>query len=196
MQKCFKKKIFTPGILAGDIKFMVNNFRRIVAIRREERLSHAFTEKIMSVVTAINGCIYCSWFHTREAAAAGMDSSEINDLFQLQFETQADDDELPALKFAQHYAETNRKPDPEATAEFKNYYGIQKAADIGCMIRVIFMGNLLGNTYDAFLSRLKGCPASGSSAVFEFFFFLLAFPLMFPASIIMKRDNKSQDASA
>lgn len=190
MKKGFNRRIFTPRILASDIRFMLKNIGGFVAYRRNPTLSRAFLEKIMSVVTAVNGCVYCSWFHVREATAAGVSQAEIDDLFQLQFDTEADQFELPALIYAQHFAETGRKPNPEETAAFVGHYGAKTATQIMLFIRMILFGNLLGNTYDAFLSRLKGAPASGSNAIFEFFFFLFSFPVMFPASIVMKRDQK------
>lgn len=196
MQTCFKKRIFTPHILASDIRFMLKNIRRFAAVKRKGKLSHAFLEKIMTVVTAVNGCVYCSWFHAREATAAGVNESEINDLFQLQFETKAEAYELPALMYAQHFAETARHPDAQETAAFVSYYGAETAGDIMLFIRMILLGNLAGNTYDAFRSRLKGCPAPDSNALFEFGFFLLAFPLMFPASIMMKRQHRNEMKTA
>ena len=194
MQNSFKKRIFTPKIVLGDISFLLGNIGKIKAARKNPSLSHAFTEKIMSVVTAVNGCVYCSWFHTREASAAGVSQSEIDDLFKLQFDTEANNYELPALVYAQRFAETARNPDPLDTAAFVKHYGTKTAGEIMLFIRVIFFGNLAGNTYDAFLSRLKGHPAPDSNAIFEFIFFLFAFPLMFPTSLIIKRQNRQKTA--
>lgn len=190
MQKGFSRRIFTPGILVGDVWFILKNMPKLLAYRKNPTFERTFLEKLMSVVTAVNGCVYCSWFHAKEASAAGISQEEIDDLFQLQFDTQASEFELPALKYAQHFAETGRKPDPEETAAFVDNYGAKTAAEIMLFIRVILWGNLLGNTYDAFLSRFKGSPAPGSNVIFELFFFIFAFPLMFPASILMKRDAK------
>ncbi|MEW6242582.1 MAG: carboxymuconolactone decarboxylase family protein, partial [Chloroflexota bacterium] len=43
------------------------------------------------------------------------------------------------------------------------YYGQDTAEDILAYLRMITFGNLLGNTFDALLSRLKGKPAPDSS---------------------------------
>lgn len=190
MQKGFKRRIFTPGLLAGDVWFILKNIPRLVAFRKNPSFDRAFIEKIMTVVTAVNGCVYCSWFHAKEASSAGISQEEIDDLFQLQFDTEADAFEIPAMMYAQHYAETGRKPDPEQTAAFVKYYGSKTATEIMLFIRLILWGNLLGNTYDAFLSRLKGSPAPGSNVIFETFFFIFSFPLLFPASLLMKKDAK------
>lgn len=196
MQNTYKKRIFTPGILARDLGFMLKNGRKLAAARKNPTLSHAFTEKIMTVVTAVNGCVYCSWFHAMEASSAGVSESEINNLFTLQFDTEADEYELPALMYAQHYAETGRNPGREETATFTAHYGAETAEQIMLFIRIIFFGNLLGNTYDAFPSRLRGAPAPKSNVVFEFLFFIILFPLMFPASLVMKAQNKKKAKAA
>ena len=46
-------------------------------------------------------------------------------------------------------------------------YGAPTAADILTLIRMITIGNLLGNTFDAFLSRLQGQPNPASTLVDE-----------------------------
>lgn len=60
-------------------------------------------------------------------------------------------------------------------------------------IRLIFFGNLYGNTWDAVLSRFKGTPAKNSSALFELAFFLLNSPIMFPTMLLMRRDDKQPE---
>jgi len=51
---------------------------------------------------------------------------------------------------------------------------------------MIFFGNLLGNTFDAFLSRVRGVPAENSSLLFEVIFFFFTAPLMYPAKWMMQ----------
>lgn len=116
---------------------------------------------------------------------SGLSDDEIRDMFDLQFEASATEHELPALLFAQHYAETNRKPDSDMTARLDAFYSERTARDIMLLIRVIFFGNLLGNTFDAFPSRLKGQKATDSSALFELLFFLATFWLMLPAKWLL-----------
>jgi hypothetical protein len=54
------------------------------------------------------------------------------------------------------------------------------------IIRIIYFGNLSGNTWDAILSRLRGNPAPHSSILFEGFFFLLTGIAMLPAVLLSK----------
>ena len=75
----------------------------------------------------------------------------------------ASPEEAPALFFAQHYAESDGHPDPEMMQKLVETYGPEKARDILAHIRMITLGNLSGNTFDALLSRLRRRPAEGSS---------------------------------
>ena len=192
----YDKKIFSPGVLFRDLGFLIRHLPAIARAMRNPDVGRAFAGKIMMVVTAVNGCTYCTWFHAQEAAASGMSSDEIAAMFNLQFESTATEHELPGLLFAQHFAETNRNPAPEMSARLDAFYGEATARDIMLLIRAIFFGNLLGNTFDAFPARLKGQKAPGSSAVFEALFWFATFWLMLPAKWILQRRRTADATSA
>jgi hypothetical protein len=48
-----------------------------------------------------------------------------------------------------------------------NFYGDKTAKHIKLLIRIIFFGNLYGNTWDAVISRFKGSPAKNSHSLTE-----------------------------
>jgi AhpD family alkylhydroperoxidase len=179
-QLTFDRKIYTPGLLLNDLGFFFKNLGRIRRAMRNPQIGKAFMERIMTVVTAVNGCAYCAWFHARQAVAEGISEEEVKNLLQLQFQTSASDHELEGLLYAQHYAETDRQPDEAMTARLVDFYGEQTAQHIILMIRMIWFGNLSGNTFDAFLSRLKGQKAPGSNLLFELVFFILSAPFLLP----------------
>ena len=68
---------------------------------------------------------------------------------------------------------------------FVDYYGEQGARDIMAYIRMIMMGNLYGNTFDAFLSRFKGKPSADSSLLSELAIFGLTLVGFIPFSLAM-----------
>ncbi len=111
MKQTFNKKIFTFGLLAKDIGFLFYEFFSIISAMRNKQITKAFMEKIMVVVTAVNGCTYCHWFHAKQAVASGISEDEVKNMFNLQFQADASDFEIIALLYAQHYAETNRNLD-------------------------------------------------------------------------------------
>ena len=75
--------------------------------------------------------------------------------------------ELPALLYAQHWAEANAQPDPAARAKLVETYGDDTARAIEYILRMIRVGNLSGNTFDFILYRLSfgrlGLPRKQSS---------------------------------
>ncbi|MBK7407959.1 MAG: carboxymuconolactone decarboxylase family protein [Saprospirales bacterium] len=179
-QSTFNRKIYTGRLLFHDLGFFIAHLGEIRGAMRNEQIGKAFMEKIMTVVTAVNGCAYCAWFHARQSVAAGISGEEVKNLLELQFQAGASDHEVMGLLYAQHFAETNRHPTKEMTDRLFVHYGDRTARDIILMIRIIYFGNLSGNTFDAFLSRLKGQKAPHSNLLFELVFFLLSAPILLP----------------
>jgi AhpD family alkylhydroperoxidase len=104
-------------------------------------------------VTAVNGCRYCARFHSRLALQEGVPPDEIARILSLDL-SDFSPEEAVALAFAQHWAETEGQPDAEAERRLYETYGPQRSADILNWMRMINMGNLLGNSWDALLWRV------------------------------------------
>lgn len=189
----FSRKIYSGHLLLSDVGYLLKSLPRIVRIKKDDKINKAFIEKIMLVTTAVNGCVYCEWFHAKQALASGIAEEEMQNMLKLQFDADASYAEMMGLLYAQHYAETNRKPEFEMVNKLNEFYGEQTANNIQLAIRMIFFGNLYGNTWDAVLSRFKGVPAKGSKLVFEFIFFLLNFWIMFPFMLVMRISDHSKN---
>ncbi len=188
MQNSFHKKIFTLTSFLMSIWFVVSNLILIIKAFRSKDISRHFGEKIMLVTTAMNGCSYCAWFHAKVAATSGMKDEEIKNMLDLQFQTSSTEYEIPALLFTQHYAETNKNPEKKMIDILTNFYGDETSRNIILYIEVMFIGNLTGNTFDAFISRIKGIKATDSNVIFEFVFFVLLLPIMIPV-LLLKNKN-------
>lgn len=179
----FQKRIYTLPAFLNSAADIFNQLDEIRAAARGGRISRTFAEKIMLAVTQVNGCRYCSFGHSRAALAAGVTEEE------LQYLLAGEIGEFPpveatALAFAQHYAESGGRPDPEAWQCLVNTYGGPAAQDILIYIRMITIGNLYGNTLDALLSRLSGLPAPRSSLFSELSVLLSPFFLL-PNGLIL-----------
>lgn len=155
MTQSLTKRIYNSRLLFNDLGFLLYHFPKLISAFKNKNIGKVFREKIMTVVTAVNGCRYCEWFHAKQAASCGISKKEIKNMLNLQFNSDASDFEILGLLYAQHYAETNRNPDKEMTQKLVEFYGQETANHIILMIRIIFFGNLSGNTFDAFLSRLN-----------------------------------------
>jgi len=166
MQNTFSRRIFTIGSFSAAIDDMFDHLGDLRAASSQHRISKAFSERIMLAVTQVNGCRYCDFGHARMALQVGVTQAEIDALRQGNLEALPEEEGV-ALLFAQHYAESQGQPDPAAWQRVVETYGADRAQDILAYIRMITIGNLYGNTFDALLSRLRGRPAMGSSLVQE-----------------------------
>ncbi|MCZ7542042.1 MAG: GNAT family N-acetyltransferase [Anaerolineae bacterium] len=115
----------------------------------------------MLAVTQVNDCLYCNFAHTRWALAEGVTPEEIERLAAGAVEA-FPPHEAVALCFAQHYAESGGNPDPGAWARLVDFYGEDAARAIIAYIRMITMGNLLGNTFDYVVHRVAGYVRPGA----------------------------------
>lgn len=151
------KRLYTPRDFYRFMNEMLTNVGDMRGARRKNLITTQFGERIMLAVTEVNGCRYCSYFHTQVAFKAGMNGAEIRETLSGNF-SQAPADEIPALYFAQHYAENAGKPDPEMVNQLMTIYGDEKSRAIIGYIRAIMIGNAWGNAFDSLRFRLKGQP--------------------------------------
>jgi AhpD family alkylhydroperoxidase len=168
---------------------MRKNRSQLRESRESKRLSPQFKEKIMLAVTSVNECRYCEWGHSIMALNHGCTDEEIDQIMQQNFGS-CDPDEVVALSYAQHFAETGGIPTEEAKHKLLESYGEQKAQDIQLAIDMITIGNLLGNTLDAFESRFKGLPPENGSLLFEFILYSIGFPFIILMKLKMKKKKK------
>jgi len=182
--KIFRRRIYhSPGELVAAASEILHHSPDIKSARRSGTVNRAFAEKIMLAVTQVNDCRYCRFGHTKAALEAGVSEDEITRIARGDL-AEFPQDETPGLLYAQHFAETGGAPDPAETTQLVNFYGEQTAAEIGAYIRMITAGNLLGNTFDALLSRFRRRPAPDSSVISEFSTLLLAAIGVIPFGII------------
>jgi AhpD family alkylhydroperoxidase len=138
-----------------DMRYILAKRSSLRKAGRGGLVSYTFRERLMLVVTEVNGCRYCSYFHAQEALKAGISKEELKDLLDGCIPEGSSEEEIPALLYAQHWAESNAHPDPEAERRLLEAYGREKADSIQIILRMIRMGNLLGNTGDYWLYRLS-----------------------------------------
>ena len=157
IEKKFMKRLYTPRDfyrLLGDLMSSGGDLR---GKSNRTQISEQFAERLMLAVTEVNGCRYCSYFHSRMSLKTGLKNEEITRVLDGDF-ADAPQEELAALYFAQHYAESGEKPDLETVETLTNSYGEKKTKAIFAYIRAIMIGNAWGNMFNSFGNRLKGAP--------------------------------------
>ena len=150
----FAKRVYGgPGELLRDTRAIMGQ-RHLLRATMRGALSPALRERLMLTVTAVNGCRYCSYAHARQALSEGISPEEIRALGDMAFQD-SPPEEVAALLYAQHWAETDGEPDAAARSAVVERYGEDMVERMEIVLRMIRVGNLLGNTWDYILYRLS-----------------------------------------
>lgn len=155
----------------------MRTIRYLTKAKRASLMDDPFVERIMLAVTQVNGCALCSYAHTKMALETGMNGEEIRNLLSGEF-GQTPTDQLPAILFAQHYAETKGHPSRETWDKTVTTYGKEKALGILAATRMIMVGNAFGIVLGSFKNRLHGKPDKESSLGYELAILLLFVPFL------------------
>jgi len=151
----FNKRTYrNPKELFTDLCFPIRKRKQLREVKNKRLLSPAFRERLMLAVTSVEGCRYCSYFHSKLALKGGVSQEEIVKLLSGEVEGCPEEEALAVL-YAQHWAESNACPDQEAVDRLKETYGPEKVEAIHLMLRMIRLGNLLGNSWDYLLYRMS-----------------------------------------
>ena len=153
--KPFNRRIYhSPAELAQDLWSLLKGRTILNRARQGDLISVPFRERLMLVVTEVNGCRYCSYHHAKQALKAGITPEELDQLLSGHLPDGCPADEIQALLYAQHWAEQNAQPDPQLATQIAVVYGQEIAAAINILLRMIRVGNLLGNTGDYVIYQL------------------------------------------
>ncbi len=151
----FKRRMYQNiGEFVADLRAMIARRKEIRALMRGQTITPAFRERLMLAVTAVNRCRYCSYAHAREALSKGVSQQEIEALGKGLFDP-SPLEELPALLYAQHWAEMNGNPEASTREQVVARYGARTVDAIELALQMIRAGNLLGNTLDYVLYRIS-----------------------------------------
>lgn len=149
-----KRHYHNVSDLRHDLATLARERRRIKSSQGGAMIEKAFQERLMLAVTEVNGCRYCAYAHARIALSAGLSRSDVEALAAGDLEG-SPPEQIPALLYARHWAETDGRPDLEARRRVLEIYGQDMTEAIELSMRVIRVANLAGNTWDYVLYRLS-----------------------------------------
>lgn len=150
--------------------------------KRNKELDPKIIERIMLKVTEVNECDICSYAHAKMALEKGMSNHEIQKLLSGIMDD-VPEDELTAVLFAQHYADSRAHPTKESWERLIEIYGLSKAKGILGSVRTIMMGNAYGIPISSIFNRLRHKPDKRSSLVYEISM-ILGGAVLIPISLI------------
>ncbi len=181
-EKVFLKKIYSyrEGYVAlyngiRTLKYLLKN-------KRSKLISRKFIERIMLAVTEVNGCEICAYSHTKMALESGMKKDEIIKLLDGN-NTETPQDEIQAILFAQHYADTRGNPTKKSWNRIVEIYKKDKSLIILSTIRLIMIGNIFGIPLSAVIRRIKRKKVYKTNIFYELLM-LLSFVVFLPITII------------
>lgn len=176
------KKTYTVREFYTILQKGLRTFPFLRKNKRNEQMSNHFVERIMLAVTEVNGCNICSYGHTKIALEQGMSSDEIQMLLSGGTD-HVPTEELKAIMFAQHYADTKGCPTKESWQEVVDAYGEEKALGILGATRVIMGGNCYMMALGGLRDRVKGNAEKDSSLFYELRMLLSIVPFL-PVAMI------------
>jgi AhpD family alkylhydroperoxidase len=169
----------------------LRTIKNMLKAKRNLQMDQKFIERIMLAVTEVNNCAICSYAHSKRALESGMTNEEIHKMLKGVMD-EVPEEELTAVMFAQHYADTRGRPTKKSWQQIVEIYGLSKSKGILGAIRTIMMGNAYGIPWSSFINRLRGKPDPRSSHKYELRMLLgtLLFPISFIHALVSLLLNK------
>jgi len=153
-EKGAKKKVYgSRREVFPDLLFVLRNTTRLTRVYRGG-LTPALRERLMVAAAAVYGCRFCSWLHTREALRIGVDKEELARLVAGVMEGCPKEYNIAVL-YAQHWADSNAHPDPEAVHRLEETYGREKAKLVNVVLRPIRLVLFVEDLWGSFLYHIS-----------------------------------------
>jgi len=123
-------------------------------LQRGKLVPRAFRERLMLAVVSVYGCRYCSWLHTGAALRCGIAEEEIVALLTGSVDN-CPQEEAVAVLYAQHWADSDAKPEPEAVKRVEQTYGAENAKVIDSILHMNRIGEYVFSVWGLFLYRVS-----------------------------------------
>jgi len=134
--------------------------------KKQNGMNFKFKERIMLAVTEVNGCVMCSYVHTKLSLKAGLSNEDIKEILAGDLDGIPADESLAVL-FAKDYAYNKETIDPEFYEKLEHTYGIRKARAILGAVEFITMTNSMGISLALLKNTLSFKHVKGSNFLNE-----------------------------
>lgn len=147
-----RKRRFDVSLFIHSLGSAILSFPVLVAALLIPSTSRALREKVMLAVTSVNDCRLCSYVHTGLALANGVALDDLQHLLDTGTLGTVQGRDAIAVLFAQHFAETARRPSPAALAALARGFNRYQRLELMAYIHAIYFANLSANSVDAWLA--------------------------------------------
>lgn len=160
-RKGSRRRSFDGPLFLRSLGSAILHFPVLCAALLVPSTSRALREKVVLAVTMVNECRFCSYVHTRLALVNGVDLEELHQLLDAGTFGNVTGRDAVAVLFAQHFADTSRRPDGAARAALSREFSAYQCLEIMAYIHTIYLSNLCANFLDASFARLSGRKTGG-----------------------------------
>ena len=174
----FRKRTFSLPLYARSLAAVMTASPVLARALIRPRISRALREQVMLAVTSVNDCRYCNWGHTVLALRNGVDLAALRQTLGSGSASADSTPEEVAIWYAQHVASQLGDADPGAERALAAAWILAEQAEIKAYITAVTFGNLVGNSADAWLARLRGVPVEGGHPAGEAIAALAGFPAL------------------
>ncbi|MCR3906402.1 MAG: carboxymuconolactone decarboxylase family protein [Tenericutes bacterium] len=158
-------------------------FLTLKSLKKKKAMNFKLKERIMLAVTEVNGCVLCSYVHTKLALKSGLTDDEIKELLAGDLENVPKEESLAVL-FAKDYAFNKETIDPIYYKKIEERYGVYKAKAILSACEVITMTNSMGIAMGLLKETLTFRHVKGSNILNEILIPILTM-VLFPIFLIL-----------
>jgi AhpD family alkylhydroperoxidase len=151
----FKKRAYSDfGAFVRDLREAWNKRALFKPPMGVKGMAPDFQERVFLAETEVNGCRFCAYAHSRAAFKEGVSREEIQELLKRNW-GHVPEPERAAIAYAQHWAESDGRPDVKAAEKLRAEYGDASAAQIEYALLLMRICNFIGNFVDLCLFKVS-----------------------------------------
>lgn len=163
----FRKRTITTRELIGSTVSLTPSVGMIYRVWLKHEIDPGFREELMLAVSELNHCRYCTWAHHEWAQMVGVSDEELAHVEQMD-PSGFDRRKWLAISYVRALVTAKfGRVDKELVREMNAKYSPMEIKEIEIVARIMDIGNRAANTWDAFLSRLRGGPVADSHILDE-----------------------------
>ena len=147
-----KRYINNPGEYFKILGRAFPSMRKLNRSADSSKISKELSEKLFLATSLVTGCEYCTWLHTQNILEQGGNQEEINGILNNDFGSLSKG-EFTAITYMQHITDQRGNPSEAAKDRVIEELGEEYCREIELHYNIIILGNLSGNTMEAFKNR-------------------------------------------
>lgn len=152
--------------------------------KKKNGMNFKFKERIMLAVTEVNGCVMCSYVHTKLSLKAGLTNKDIKEILSGDLQGVPEEEAIGVL-FAKDYAYNKEQIDLEFYQKLEDAYGIRKARAILGATEFITMTNSMGIALALLKNTLTFKHVKGSNILNEILI-PISTMVLFPVFLVLR----------